>query len=98
MRSFILFKEKNRHIIRVYDRETLLTTLLDVVKADVVNAIHCELQILAFIQHKLIEAFPSMTFKHCKSLVTDIPDQTEQKEIVTLEHNRAHRAAQENVK
>jgi len=98
MRSFILFKEKNRHIIRVYDRETLLTTLLDVVKADVVNAIHCELQILAFIQHKLIGAFPSTTLKHCKSLVTDIPDQKEQKKIVSLKHNRSHRAAQENVK
>jgi len=82
----------------VYDRETLLTTLLDVVKADVVNAIHCELQILAFIQHKLIGAFPSTTLKHCKSLVTDIPDQKEQKKIVSLKHNRSHRAAQENVK
>jgi len=73
-----IIKKKTRHLIRVSDRETLLTTLLDLVKADVVKAIHCELQILAVIQHKLIEAFPSTTFKHFKSLVSDIPDQTEQ--------------------
>jgi len=79
--------------VRFTDRTTLLRSLKDLVKIDVVNAIHCELPILAFIQHDLIVAFPSTTFKHCKSLVIDITKSTEQRE-----HNRAHRAGQENVK
>lgn len=67
-------------------------------KKDVVNAILCELPILAFIQHKLIETFPTTTFRYTDLMVTDILDTNEQKEITITEHNRAHRAAQENVK
>lgn len=98
VRTIILFQNKTRHIVGVSDRSSLLQTLQDVVNAGVVNGIHCELPILAFIQHNLIELFPSTTFRYCKYVVTDIPDKTEQREIVTTEHNRAHRAAQENVK
>jgi len=64
----------------------------------VVNAIHCDLPILAFIQHSLVEAFPSTTFRRFKNIVIDIVDKTGQREIIIAEHNRAHRAAQENVK
>jgi len=76
----------------------LFNTLQDVVNAEVVNAIHCSLLILAFIQHRLVKLFPSTSFKYTKSFVQDITDITEQREIVIAEHNRAHRAAQENVK
>lgn len=98
VKTFIVFKEKTRHIIRFSKREDLLQEVKDRVKADVVNAIHCSLPVLAFILHKLIESYPSTTFRHCKSWVQDITDGTEQREIVTTEHNRAHRAAQKNVK
>jgi len=96
--TFILFRSKVRHIIKISNRENLLSTLQDEVNAEVVNAIHCSLPILAFIQHRLVELFPSTPFKYTKSFVQDITDITEQREIVIAEHNRAHRAAQENVK
>jgi len=84
VKSIPLFKSKTRHIVRFTDRTTLLRSLKDLVKIDVVNAIHCELPILAFIQHDLIVAFPST------SLVIDITNSTEQREIMTTEYNRAH--------
>lgn len=62
------------------------------------RAIHCELPILAFLQHRLIETFPSRTFRYCKYFVTDINGRTDQTEIIATEQNRAHHAAQENVK
>lgn len=49
VRSTILFREKTRHVIRFVDRNTLLQTVQDVENAKVVNAIHCDLPILAFI-------------------------------------------------
>jgi len=63
-----------------------------------VNAIHCDLPTLASFQHDLITNFPATQFRHCKNVVSDITDKNEQYEIVTAEHNRAHRAAQENIK
>lgn len=95
VRSTTLFREKTRHVIRFVDRNTLLQTIQDVVNAKVVNAIHCDLPILAFIQHSLVEAFPSTTFRHSKNIVIHIVDKTEQREIIIAEHNRA---AQKNVK
>jgi len=65
---------------------------------DVVNAIHCELPVLAFIQHPLIQEFPSTVFRYSKSFVIDVTEKSEQLEIAVTEHNRAHRAAQRNVK
>uniref|UniRef100_A0A0A1WWW7 RNA-directed DNA polymerase n=1 Tax=Zeugodacus cucurbitae TaxID=28588 RepID=A0A0A1WWW7_ZEUCU len=53
---------------------------------------------LASIQHELVRCFPSTKFWYCKNMVSDITNKDEQREIVTTEHNRAHRAAQENVK
>lgn len=97
-RTVILFGKKIRHTIHFSNRDSLIKRVCDVVKKDVVNAIHCELPILAFIQHKLIETFPTTTFRYTKYIVNDIFDKNEQKEIIATEHNRAHRAAQENVK
>jgi len=65
-----------------------------VVKKDVVNAILCELPLLAFIQHKLVQTFPTTIFRYTNRIL----DQNEQKEITVSEHNRAHRAALNNVK
>jgi len=45
-----------------------------------------------------VTEFPATKFWHCKEFVNDITDANEQKEIIICEHNRAHRAAQENVK
>lgn len=45
-----------------------------------------------------MEEIPGTTFRHTKKIVNDIYNKDEQREIVTIEHNRAHRAAQENVK
>jgi len=54
-----MFGEKTRHLLYFSDRETLIQRVCDVVKKDVVNAILCELPVLAFIQHKLVEKFPT---------------------------------------
>jgi len=97
-RTFVIFGSKTRHLIQFLDKETLIGRLRDVVKPDVVNAIHCELPVLAFIQNSLVNEFPATTFRHTMKMVSDIFNQTEQREIVSLEHNRAHRAAQENIK
>ena len=97
-RTFILFGAKIRHQIIFNDWEIVLTLIKEVVKPDVVNAIHCELTVLARIQDDLVRIFPATKFGHCKNIVTDVVNKDEQKEIVTIEHNRAHRAAQENLK
>jgi len=85
-------------LISFTDKSYLLKTLKEVVNPDVVNAIHCDLPTLASFQHDLITHFPATQFRHCKNVVSDITDKNEQYEIVTAEHNRAHRAAQENIK
>lgn len=41
---------------------------------------------------------PATKFWHCKNLVVDIFGTEEKSEILTAEHNRAHRPTQENVK
>ncbi|KAH8241145.1 hypothetical protein KR038_006285, partial [Drosophila bunnanda] len=64
VRTVIMFGEKTRHLLYFSDRETLIQRVCDVVKKDVVNTILCELAVLAFIQHKLIETFPTTTFRY----------------------------------
>lgn len=97
-RNFILFGNKTRHIIEFGDKNEILAKLVDAVNTEVVNAIHCDLPVLAHIQHDLIKMFPSTKFRFCSKFVADIFNQCDQREIVVSEHNRAHRAAQENVK
>jgi ribonuclease HI len=97
-RTIIMFGQKTRHIIHFNDKQQLMELVFDAVNKDVVNAIACELPILAFVQNKLVETFPSTKFWHTKRMVIDVLDKNEQKEIIIAEHNRAHRAAQENVK
>ncbi|GBP98456.1 Retrovirus-related Pol polyprotein from transposon gypsy [Eumeta japonica] len=97
-RNFILFTEKIRHMIEFTDKNTLIDEVKLAVNPGVVNAIHCDLPTLACIQHELVRSFPTTKFWHCRKMVLDIFDKNEQMEIVNTEHNRAHRAAQENVK
>lgn len=97
-RTFVIFGNKLRHFLTFPDSETLFKMLLEVVKSDVVNGIHCDLPLLAQIQHWLVNTFPNTTFRHTNKFVTDIFDPNEQMEIIAQEHNRAHRASQENVK
>lgn len=93
-----MFGQKTRHIIHFNDKQQLMELVFDAVNKDVVNEIACELPILAFVQNKLVETFPSTKFWHTKRMVIDVLDKNEQKEIIIAEHNRAHKAAQENVK
>jgi len=52
-------------------------------KKDVVNAIVCDLPILAFIQNKLVETFPTTRIWHSKKMVIDIVDLNKQSQIMT---------------
>lgn len=97
-RNFILFGNKTRHIVQFRDKSELLGKIVDAVNTEVVNAIHCNLPVLAHIQNDLIKIFPSTKFRFCSKFVPDIFNQGDQREIVVTEHNRAHRAAQENVR
>lgn len=97
-RNFILFTEKTRHLIDFTDRNMLIDEVKLAVNPGVVNAIYCDLPTLASIQNELVRCFPATKFWHCRKMVLDIFDKNEQIEIVNTEHNRAHRAAQENVK
>lgn len=97
-RNYVMFSEKTRHVINFTDRTTLIDVVKPIVNPNVVNAIHCELPILARLQDELVRSFPTTKFWHCKHLVTDVLDSGERREILTAEHNRAHRAAQENIK
>lgn len=83
----IIFGKKICHIISFVDAD-----------ADAVNAIHCDLPTLVSFQHELVLNFPATKLWHSKNYVSDITDKNDQLELVTTELNRAHRAAQENVK
>lgn len=94
----ILFGSKTRHLVNFTDKNAVFEILKDIVNPDVVNAIYCDLPTLAHFQNELVSHFPRTKFWHCKNFITDITNKNEQLEIITAEHNRAHRAAQENVK
>ena len=98
IRTFIIFGKKTRHLIQISDKTELFEKVRDVVNPNAVNAIHCDLPILAQLQDELIRYFPGTKFWYSKLFVIDIFDPNDQKEIALTEHNRAHRAAQENTK
>jgi len=97
-RDFIVFGNRTRHIINFNNKDLLVESVKEIINANVVNAIHCDLPTLARIQHALRQEFPATKFWHCKTFVSDITNANEQLEITNTEHNRAHRAAQENAK
>ena len=65
-RTFIIFGNRTRHAISFRDKNTILETIQDLVNTNVVNAIHCSLPILAYMQHDIIKLFPNTRFKYCK--------------------------------
>lgn len=93
-KTFILFKNRRRTVIRFSSLDSVFDIVKDVVNRAVVNAIHCDLEVLANIQHRLIDLFPSTKFWHAPKFVIDITNKDEQKEIICTEHCRAHRGAQ----
>ncbi|KAH8340342.1 hypothetical protein KR074_002460 [Drosophila pseudoananassae] len=97
-RDFIVFGNRTRHIINFNNKDSLVESVKEIINANVVNAIHCDFPTLARIQHALRQEFPATKFWHCKTFVNDITNANEQLEITNTEHNRAHRAAQENAK
>lgn len=92
--TIIVFRNRIRHVIGYAEIGTVLDQLRDVININTVNAIHCELTVLAHIQDRLKEWFPSTKFWHAPKFVIDITNNTEQKEIIVAEHCRAHRAVQ----
>lgn len=92
----IIFKRFIRHTI-VYDNlDNLLKILSAVVNSTGTNVIHCDLPTLAEIQDRTVSSFPSTKFIHTGKLVMDVTREDDQWNIITTEHNRAHRSVQEN--
>lgn len=94
VRTFVLFRNKRRHIVRFSDPNNLFDQIKDIVNDRAVNAIHCDLTVLARIQNRLVETFPSTKFWHAPKLVMDVSNSDEQRDIITTEHLRAHRGVQ----
>lgn len=92
----IFFQKFLRHTITYDNMENLVKILLEVINPTVVNAIFCEPPILAEIQNCIISRFPSVKFIHTDRFVMDVIREDDQWDIVTTEHNRAHRSVQEN--
>jgi len=97
-RNLVMFRSKTRHFINFTDKGSILKSLKERVNTDVVNAVHCDLPNLASFQHELISHFPNTQFRYCKNFVQDKTDKNDQIELITAEHNRAHKAVKENVK
>ena len=93
-RTFILFRSKKRHVVRFCELGSVLDKVRELVEESHVNAIHCDLDVLARIQHDLLQSFPHTRFWFAPNFVIDITNPDEQKEIIISEHCRAHRGAQ----
>ena len=93
----IFFESRIRHPITYVNFDDLLKKLKQVVNPKVDNALYCELPVLAEVQDKLLEAFPSVKFRFANNTVIDVLKQDDQTEIAVAEHNRAHLNALENV-
>lgn len=92
----ILFQRFIRHTITYVTVDELLELLTDRIDSTGTNAIHCDLSTLADFQNQLVSRFPSTRFIHTERFVMDVIREDDQLEIVTNEHNRAHRSLQEN--
>jgi len=97
-RRFIMLENKRRPLISFTCKDSLMGELEDVIIPKGVNAFHCDLHTLAMIQDEVVGRFPSTKFWHYKNRVVDIFSVGERRAILTHEHNRTHRSAQENVK
>jgi ribonuclease HI len=93
-RTFVLFRNKRRIVIRYSYIERVFDLINNAVNVNAVNAIHCDLSALAAIQDMLVRTFPTVKFWFAPKFVVDITNADEQKEILVVEHLRAHRGAQ----
>lgn len=92
----ILFQRFIRHTITYDTVDGLLEYLVNNLDTTGTNAIQCDLPTLADFQDQLVSRFSSTKFIHTEKFVMDVIRQDDQWEIVTNEHNRAHRSLQEN--
>lgn len=86
------------HSIKFTEENSLIEILKPLTRINAVNAIHCDLPTLVSFQHDLVLNFPSTKFLYCKNMTTDVTNRNNQIVIIAAQHNRAHRAAKENVK
>ncbi|KAH8314207.1 hypothetical protein KR074_002881, partial [Drosophila pseudoananassae] len=63
-RDFIVFGNRTRHIINFNNKDSLVESVKEIINANVVNAIHCDLPTLARIQQALRQEFPATKFWH----------------------------------
>lgn len=82
----IIFKDRVRHTIHFSNIEQVFGSLKQAINPNVVNAIHCDLPILAQIQHLIVTAYPSVKILHTGRFVTDIFNTDDQLEILNNEH------------
>lgn len=94
----IFFQRLIRHYISYDSIDTLIKFLTDSINPNSTNAIHCDLNTLGEIQNRVARSFPGVKFIHTPNLVIDLTDKNDQLEVVTNEHNRAHRNLKENLK
>lgn len=94
----IFFQKFLRHFLTYNSISTLIQFLKDTVNTNSTNIIHCDLSTLAEIQHPIKIHFPGIKFLHSNLLVIDLTDKNDQLEVMSNEHNRAHRNLKENVK
>lgn len=94
----ILFQKSVRHLITFNSKPKLLEYLKDSINPNVTNAIHCDLQTLAYIKETILRNFHSTKFIHTEKLVIDLTNKDDQMEVISTEHNRAHRSLKENFK
>lgn len=90
------FGKLKRHTITFDSLEGLIQCLRDIINPDVTNGIYCDLPTLAEIQNAIILAFPGVKFIHTELLLIDLINRDDQMELITTEHNRAHRGLLEN--
>ena len=93
----IIFKNRIRHNIAYKTTKDIINLIHAAVNPCAVNAIYCDLHVLAQIQHFLVSNYPSVKFRHTEKFVTDVFNPNDQLEILHNEHNRAHRSLKENI-
>ncbi|CAD7001688.1 unnamed protein product [Ceratitis capitata] len=92
----ILFRTRVRHQISFSNLQDLLKAMKQCVNPNVVNGLLCELHTLALIKNELATSFPGVKFRHTTKQVIDVFNKEDQREILQIEHNRAHRSCREN--
>lgn len=92
----IVFRQFIRHTINYDTVDKLLAYLKNNVDSTGTNVCYCDLPTLAEFQDDLLLLFPSTKFVHTEKFVMDVIREDDQWDIVTTEHNRAHRSLQEN--